>query len=74
MKKKIRVNVTLDAELLDKAKKKLNLFGGKLSTMFNAYLADFVSSMEKKQVSKDRLIRKIEEMEDKLREFLKEKK
>ncbi|MBX4212121.1 hypothetical protein KW787_01545 [Candidatus Pacearchaeota archaeon] len=45
--KKIRVNITVDKSNLDKAKTKLNLFGGKLSTLFNAYLADFVSSMDK---------------------------
>jgi len=45
---KIRVNVTVDDKLLKKAKKKLDLFGGKLSTLFNAYLADFVKSMDEK--------------------------
>ena len=45
MSKKIRVNITIDSKLLDKAKKKLDLFGGKLSTLFNAYLKDFVESM-----------------------------
>lgn len=44
--KKIRVNVTVDEKLLKQAKKKLDLFGGKLSTLFNAYLTDFVKSME----------------------------
>ena len=46
MSKKIRVNITVDSELLDKAKKKLHLFGGKLSTLFNAYLSDFVDSID----------------------------
>ena len=45
--KKIRVNISVDKELLDKAKKKLNLFGGKISTLFNAYLRDFVESIDK---------------------------
>lgn len=44
--KKIRVNITVDEELLKQAKKKLGLFGGKLSTLFNAYLSDFVKSMD----------------------------
>jgi len=44
---KIRVNITVDKELLGKAKTKLDMFGGKLSTLFNAYLADFVESMGK---------------------------
>lgn len=48
MSKKVRVNVTVDKETLDKAKKKLDLFGGKLSTLFNAYLADFVDSIDKR--------------------------
>jgi hypothetical protein len=47
-KHKIRVNITVDKDTLDKAKTKLNLFGGKLSTLFNAYLKDFVESMDKK--------------------------
>lgn len=47
MTNKIRVNITVDKEKLEKAKQKLHLFGGKLSTLFNAYLNDFVSSMDK---------------------------
>ena len=46
-KNKVRVNITVDKELLDKAKTRLNLFGGKLSTLFNAYLKDFVETMDK---------------------------
>lgn len=44
---KIRVNITVDKENLEKAKKKMNLFGGKLSTLFNLYLVDFVDSLDK---------------------------
>lgn len=44
---KIRVNITVDRETLQLAKKKLDLFGGKLSTLFDAYLRDFVKSMDK---------------------------
>ena len=44
---KIRINITVDKESLEKAKTKLKLFGGKLSTLFNAYLDDFVNSIEK---------------------------
>lgn len=47
MSKKTRVNITVDAETLEKAKTKLRLFGGKLSTLFDAYLRDFVASMDK---------------------------
>lgn len=46
-KEKIRVNISVDRELLEKAKGKLNLFGGKLSTLFNAYLSEFVKSIDK---------------------------
>jgi hypothetical protein len=60
MNKKIRVNVTVDVELLKQAKKKLDLFGGKLSTLFNAYLADFVKSMDSRIGEKhEELLREI---------------
>lgn len=45
-KEKIRVNITVDKETLSKARKKLYLFGGKLSTLFNRYLEEFVKSSE----------------------------
>lgn len=47
MSRRIRVNISVDKELLDKAKTKLDLFGGKLSTLFNVYLRDFTDSMDK---------------------------
>ena len=47
MPKRIRVNISVDKELLDKAKTKLDLFGGKLSTLFNVYLRDFTNSIDK---------------------------
>lgn len=46
-KNKIRVNITVDKDTLERAKAKLHLFGGKVSTLFNAYLSDFVDSMDK---------------------------
>lgn len=66
--KKIRVNITVDKEMLEEAKKKLHLFGGKLSTLFNAYLSDFVSSMNQR-VSEDRklITEKLKELEEKLK-------
>jgi len=66
MKKKLRkkgkqrVNITVDRELLDQAKTKLNLFGGKLSTLFNAYLTDFVSSMNKPSEDTNKKIKELE--------------
>ena len=66
--KKIRVNITVDGELLDKAKTKLNLFGGKLSTLFNAYLNDFVESMDKNNPNKE-LNKKITELESRLKKL-----
>jgi hypothetical protein len=45
--KKVRVNITVDKNNLDKAKTKLRLFGGKLSTLFDAYLNDFVKTIGK---------------------------
>jgi hypothetical protein len=62
--KKVRVNITVDKVLLEKAKTKLSLFGGKLSTLFNAYLADFVESMEKNYSDDKRiLLKKLEALE-----------
>ncbi|HLC52907.1 MAG TPA: hypothetical protein VJK03_00015 [Candidatus Nanoarchaeia archaeon] len=64
--KKIRVNITVDKITLEKAKKKLSLFGGKLSTLFNAYLADFVASMEK-PFSAEGLQKQLRELERRVR-------
>lgn len=64
---KIRVNITVDGELLEKAKTKLGLFGGKISTLFNAYLNDFTSSLDKGTMqSQKELELKIKELEDRL--------
>ncbi len=73
--KKIRVNITVDKELLKKAKTKLNLFGGKLSTLFNAYLADFVESMEKNYSDDKRVIlKRIDELEARIENLEKSRK
>ncbi len=67
---KIRVNITIDKKLLDKAKTKLNLFGGKLSTLFNAYLSDFVESMDKDFDSGRKEMQiKIKELEERLKKL-----
>jgi len=66
--KKIRVNITVDKELLGKAKTKLELFGGKLSTLFNGYLNDFVETMDKNNPNKE-LAKKIDELENRLRKL-----
>lgn len=69
-KNKIRVNITVDKEMLEKAKTKLNLFGGKLSTLFNAYLSDFVETMDKQYDSnKKEMQRKIKELENRVRKL-----
>jgi hypothetical protein len=65
---KIRVNITVDADMLNKAKKKLDLFGGKVSTLFNAYLSDFVESMDKEISSYQKgLINRINDLEARLK-------
>jgi len=46
MKRKVRVNISVDEKLLEDAKRKLDMFGGKLSTLFNSYLRDFVHSID----------------------------
>ncbi|MBI3334240.1 hypothetical protein HYZ97_02030 [Candidatus Pacearchaeota archaeon] len=73
-KKKIRVNITVDSELLDKAKNKLEMFGGKVSTLFNAYLRDFVSSMDKQYNENAKTMGdKIKELEERLKKVEKKK-
>ena len=69
-KKKIRVNITVDKELLEKAKKKLDLFGGKVSSLFNSYLRDFVTSIDKNFNDNQKIINeKIKELEEKIRKL-----
>ena len=69
-KEKIRVNITVDEELLEKAKTKLNLFGGKLSTLFNAYLSEFVKSIEKMpSENHEELEKRVKELEKKLKKI-----
>jgi len=68
MRKKIRVNITVDKENLEKAKTKLRLFGGKLSTLFDAYLEDFVGSISKESISNQKeILERIEFLENKIR-------
>ncbi|MDO8460529.1 MAG: type II toxin-antitoxin system CcdA family antitoxin [Nanoarchaeota archaeon] len=68
--RKVRVNITVDEELLRQAQKKLKLFGGKLSTLFNAYLADFVKSMEKTPGKEhEELIEKIKDLGERVRKL-----
>ena len=62
--KKVRVNITVDARNLKKAKKKLKYFGGKLSTLFDAYLEDFVKSMGRDiGESHEILLKRVKELE-----------
>ena len=64
---KIRVNITVDKVNLEKARTKLHLFGGKLSTLFNAYLEDFIESMDKNYATNQKaLTEKIHELEKRL--------
>jgi len=68
--KKIRVNITVDLEALEKAKTKLEMFGGKLSTLFNAYLRDFVESMDKNYGDEHKALEsRLKELEDKIRKM-----
>ena len=70
MTKKLRVNITIDKENLEKAKTKLKMFGGKLSTLFDAYLADFVSSMDKEYSSeKESINRQLKDLEGRIRKL-----
>jgi hypothetical protein len=74
-KNKVRVNLTLDKKLLNKAKTKMEMFGGKLSTLMNAYLKDFVSSMDKDYNQNSKAMNeKVKELEDRLKKVEKGKK
>ena len=67
---KTRINITVDKEKLEKAKTKLKHFGGKLSTLFNAYLSDFVESMNKEAKSThEEMEKKIKELEERLKKI-----
>ncbi len=69
-KKKVRVNITVDKEMLERARGKLKMFGGKLSTLFNAYLSDFVTSMDKSYNKNQKsLSDKMKEFEDRLKKL-----
>ena len=68
MNKKIRINITVDSEKLEKAKTKLGLFGGKLSTLFNAYLSEFIESMEKEPYwGRKELERRLRELDSRIK-------
>lgn len=68
--KKVRVNISVDKELLNKAKGKIEMFGGKISTLFNAYLRDFVSSMDKQyNENAKRTNERIRELEDRIKKL-----
>ncbi len=70
MGRKTRVNITVDEKLLEQARKKLDLFGGKLSTLFNIYLNEFVKTMNEKVGGKHgELIEKIKELEERLKKL-----
>lgn len=68
MKNKARINITVDREALEKAKTKLTMFGGKLSTLFNAYLNDFVISIGKApEGNYKEIVEKNKELESRLK-------
>lgn len=69
MSKKVRVNISVDAEMLKKAKSKLNMFGGKLSTLFNAYLADFVDSIDMPRNEPENIRNKLKELEARIKKL-----
>jgi len=69
-KKKIRVNITVDKEILERAKTKLKFFGGKLSTLFNVYLSDFVEGIGKTpSESQEEIKRAVKELDLRLRKI-----
>jgi len=72
---KTRINITVDTALLNKAKTKLDLFGGKLSTLFNAYLRDFVDTMDKEySAGQKEMIQRMQDLEERITRLEKNKK
>lgn len=70
MVNKVRINISVDKEKLLKAKKKLHLFGGKLSTMFDAYLEEFVKTMDKEFGSGHKTLNeKLKELEERVKKL-----
>jgi len=70
MGKKLRINITVDKDNLERAKTKLGLFGGKLSTLFNAYLSEFIESMEKEPYwGRKELERRLREMDSRIKKL-----
>ncbi len=67
---KLRITITVDKDKLERAKTKLELFGGKLSTLFNAYLSEFVESMEKgPSLGRKELEMKLKDMESRIKKL-----
>ena len=65
---KVRINITVDKRNLEQARRKLGLFGGKVSSMFNAYLNDFVKSINKEPTAEhEEFVKKIKELEDRIK-------
>ena len=63
--RKVRINITIDEKLLRQTRKKLGLFGGKISTLFNAFLDDFVKSVENK-IGQKEFAEKVKELEKRM--------
>ncbi len=69
-RKKVRINITVDKSNLKRAKHKLGMFGGKVSSMFNAYLNDFVKSSSKGASDEhDDLVERVKELEGRIKEL-----
>jgi len=73
-RRKIRVNITVDKDKLERAKTKLRLFGGKVSTLFNSYLNDFVDSIDAKYESKKSMEARVLDLEKRLKDMEKKRK
>ena len=70
MSKKIRLNITVDKEIFEEAKSKLTMFGGKISTLFNIYLKDFVESASNSPAkTHEELNKKIKDLEARMKKL-----
>ena len=59
-KEKGNINISIDKDLLNRAKSKLELFGGKFSTLLHGHLADFYKEVGARLKSLEARLAKLE--------------
>ena len=59
-KERGKVSITIDKDLIDRAKSKLELFGGRFSTLLHEHLADFYKEVGNKLKNFESRLAKLE--------------